>query len=417
MPSLEEQHKQRLETCKEFFSTLKDLIARSNEPTFQNEAIIDPIVSYLHDCWSAIRTEAARQLTKSAQILPNNINNILYQRFSNELLPAENTLSWQEIHGNILGMASLSACIGAEHYDDIRRHCLHYIGYVSIPVREAAGDCLTTYFLISSDKVLCIKRLLQAIVEMSDSQDSNSEAVTLRLDGCLNSLGHILHAYLTQLTQPNKTHIQPSLPYEEICRTMCRSFFHAASSVRQRAGHVVNTLLTYSYTHQVTLFDYLVKHVLLNTLSQNIVEASKEILSSEREEGYWGWEGQEVSLIVFEEIVRTVLEHSLSSPHTLSSLSPVVIDSITSVIGVLYRQLEHFVCHEQFEIRRVGLQALPSVCRAVLLFSHTHTHAHIQTHIHTHTLTHTAEAGSIPTHTDTHVLTRLLPYPSLEKKG
>jgi hypothetical protein len=344
------EDKDRLEKCRSFIASL----SAADIP-----GTIPEIWGFLHDRWSEVRSACAKALTK--------VKGAYNEYLCAELLRScRESLFWQDVHGSLLGLSAMAAWAdGKEHrntLDDISLACLSLIGHLSIPVKDAARNCLTVIQQRVVDRSLLVDKIIDSAHCIVTAPNSDTEANTLTLDGLLGCLVDNYQLY---------PKLVPADGDGSTVQTMKYCALHPASTVRQKAGQVL-TLFILTFQHEPS--DALPVPPTVVTITTLL----KEALHSPTAEH---WCLQEISLMVAEELVRAVIDYYLALLSVLCSTKEARIEArpaannsaffshLASFLTFLRDHLHLLLAHEQYEVRRMAVQLTPQLARAFVLLS------------------------------------------------
>jgi hypothetical protein len=406
----------RLDECKSFFSSSTVIHAfqfdnemHTNDGFAYQVELFQKVLTYLFDRWSVIRVHCARSLsTLLSGLLPPPPRplppfvTLLIESLHSEV--QQHTRCWQELHGCLLGYTSLVDTIvtagGLESsIQFIIETCLHIMSHVRIPIRDSAKDCLVQisrhdlYRKVIGCRILSIIDNLRVHDEYDKDRDNEihmpceaSESETLTIDGLLGTLADMMPLLKDDISLDRLPPPSASLPsssswecgssewsLQRMSATIRHSMRHPASTVRQKAGAILSSLIKsllaeifsgdeIATADAVSRVYYLCDSVLMTSLRENDVEA---------------WQGHEVCLIVCEELLREATTLFLAGC-LRSRTQAVTVSSILQSLNTLVHFLQHefgvLLIHPRFEVRRVQLQLLPTLARAqIALFSNTST--------------------------------------------
>eukprot|EP00981_Chlorochromonas_danica_P013842 scaffold6925_cov248-Ochromonas_danica.AAC.4 len=311
---VEEDHKRRLEKCKEFFKIFRftghptksnltpkqpsNLILTtpiSYENIIENDddkQWVTDVIAYLYDFWSAIRMECARQLKDHFSSIPIHLRVELSHQLIQSLSNRDPSRPWQELHGTLEGLKICLPLLSSEDMDTVAESGLTLMGHISIPLREVASDTLSRLFPLQKDKKEYINRILSRIHTMiSDSYRYQEEDVTLALDGhlsCLSSIFSIAHRSTissSSSSHPSYHHhhqhddddSQYYTDWDNLSIIVKKCFNHPASSVRQKAGQIISVLLI-QLAEEVAVkpFQHMLEKVLMATIESHGLDELEE---------------------------------------------------------------------------------------------------------------------------------------------
>lgn len=350
-----------LTECQTFFQSLD---CNSND-----DHVVDRITAYLHDTWSVVRNECYKRLCKTLALLSGSVHRHLYHSLMSS---CSNKSSWQQIHGSLLGLDALSDCLDPDCLEQIELICLDLIGHVNYPVRDACKSCLLRIQLKLNRRQEFICKLVRLIKKMlvnSELSDRMSEnEASLSLDCMLGFLVDnyeeltpdlILHmndegstagrgsinrvrsySTITHTLDSTSAHAggEGSVGFFE---TMKLCMMHSASTVRQRAGQVLSTIMlaivregglllppTPSTLPSLVATSLMSPYHLPSPCPSPSSSASRFLLvqlivskvlcdSLQDESVFVRWRSQEVAVIVAEELLRAMLAQYLAEVMSL----------------------------------------------------------------------------------------------------
>lgn len=380
-PNNEDDHQSRLEECKAFFQQhLTNTITSSSSSSHQE--LITSIQCFLFDRWSVIRFQCYKSLVKLVPSLAMETRKSLLHLLQQDF--RERNRPWQELHGCLLGY---DAVISEVYADEDLMHCLildglEVIGHIRNPIRDAAKDCIVkigSYPIYRQPIVSQILELIRQLAITSSSNGMENEGNTLKIDGLLNVIVDLVPTMKEEITASSSSSSSTTIPtqqdsktfysLESLSLTMKQCFFHPASTVRQKAGNIITSMLKLLLTPsspamnpQITeiQFTSLIEHVLIDSLSQSMIDQ---------------WQGQEVCLMVCEELLRDVTNQyfqillSDANQDTADYREAWLkkMDILHRLMLVLQDLVHSFLAHPRFEVRRVILQLLPTIARAKII--------------------------------------------------
>ena len=409
MVAEEDDHQARLEYCKTFFSNLKSSCERSWEVTaldgdclsLNSNELHDTIILFFYDRWSVIRFHSFKSLrdlvkfsqvsTKPTRFIPSYLYSLLHT-WQQHILDFHRP--WQELHGCLLGFTAVIDILDLQspkredEIFDLIDICVEIMSHVRNPIRDAAKDCLVKIGEESKYRRDLFSTLLNTIDAIA-TIGVETEAATLKVDGLLGALVEIvpvMHNEINLQVIDNGGSPRSSLEAQSISSlakvsgTIKLCMRHPASTVRQKAGSILSSIMKFSLTDAfssssrstTSQFSFLSKKVLVSLLEDQDLEA---------------WQSHEACLIVCEELIReatTLHLNRLAIPgwciresckNVAFQLNPpqpveIFIIQLNDLSEFLHSKLKDLLCHPRFEVRRVMLQLLPTMARGwTILFS------------------------------------------------
>lgn len=352
----DEDHKGRFERCKQFFVEVSGRTG-SGAGSSAAELFVKELMAFLFDTWSAIRIECSKQLARILSSLPKEVL-VGLTALLVEAVAKPEAHSWQELHGTVEGIKAILPLMDHNQLDAVVEGCLGLIGHVSIPVRESSSDALSALYSLQADKNGFMQRIMLRIDGLiCDKDRDHDEAATLTLDGCLSSVANIF-------TQMHKQTASDDVNWTQLADIIKKCFYHPASSVRQKAGQVISLLLTNlrPNSSSCAAFQAMLQNALISILEKDDID---------------NWCAEEVCLMVGDEVLRALLTACLTQPQPSSDLYTLHCTAVLELVSLLQSKLVYYLSHPRFEVRRVMVQALPSLCRACLLWGHACAYRHL----------------------------------------
>lgn len=398
----EEEHRKRLDHSNLFFQSFIEKFqdGPDQDHTESHLEFEERLLSYFHDFWSVIRNNAYKFLSKISVSL--NIEQIesLFLHFRNSFQDEESR-SWQDIHGSILGFMALLSVLSENklsnietlssksHLEEISVICFQHIGHIRNPIRDACKDCLVMICNKSNDPQNFLIKLLEVIKLKSSSHLLDNESETLELDGLLSCLSELVPLLETIILQKIHQHeVKPSLIILSTSSEIknCSSLFslreflviikacmlHNASTVRQKGGNIIKKLFLGFMMRKEENSDLKITSDDINDAINDIIDNLLIQILNIHSLEYWN--GHEVCLMICEELIRDFLNIYLNSlKDNNSGLSPTIstcrlpIQEIHKLLTFLHGELVVLLCHPRFEVRRVILQLIPTAIRGKIV--------------------------------------------------
>lgn len=296
------------------------------------------LIRYLHDPWSEIRKDTARSI-KSMSI-SKNFSLMVLERLL-EICREPATHSWQVLHGSILGLTCIGATLLRHSTDQksaIETACMGLIGSDLLPVREAVRECLKSLQLVDHS---LLHRISDEVIERCELDIAHlRETSASLLDGFLGVLADSLDLSADGSTDMT-TRIEQSSIFA-VDRSLLDALFlamgHPSSIVRQRASQVYVSFCR-------RLIEVIEPHGVGVTRLVEVIESAES------------WRRLEACMLAAEELIRLAVEKDTRISCSL----------IYPLIDAIAPNLSRMLLHERYEIRRVAVQALPSVARVAVL--------------------------------------------------
>ena len=350
------------------------------------DAVSRLVMEGLSDSWSEIRGDTGKALARHCEHLaPSTCQALLSAMLS--LLERRDAggVTWQVLHGLLLGLLPLLHRATAPQQSAIEDACLAVQRHPRLPVREAARKCFGRLLALlpeptrSTDKVL---QLLSTHISTSAACPAQADDPYC-LDGLLCCIGVVITAAASLQALPR---------VDRVVALVGACLGDASSVVRQSAGQILVLLL-----RKLNIFRRELGAAGAEEAGAGAAGAECSVESFAgvgrledavhlslvhhlQDEDPERWPQHEACLLVGEEIVRSVtlarLEDAAAAggvgvsrqPPTLG-FEPAGDAALLLLLRALLRTAERALQHAAFELRRVGAQALPPLVRAVVLFA------------------------------------------------
>lgn len=375
--ALKEDHT-RLESCRQLLSShLQRCIEADDAASFQaveGLQIQDVIVQFLHDTWSAIRVESSKLLLSLGPFISESTRIELIAALIDACSSAG---TWQEVHGSILGLTALSSTCNHDVLLFISVLCLDFIGHSSIPIQDAARNCLLSVQMHVEDKSLLVRSILDTIQlllneSMQHGSSGSEQCSTLRLDGLMGCLVDNYQQFpqlpllISAASDDDDDDAQGDLLCLGIMATIKRCMIHPASTVRQKACQLVGIFLSRPVTADVEgaeeeqdgVFSIIV-HFLVGLLD----EAVHTDL----------WPQLETALIISEDLAQMLIDGKLDillhpqQPHGPNGYFDGLVRHSIKLFQCIRTHAAALLLHLAFEVRRMMIQLLPLLARVYVM--------------------------------------------------
>lgn len=356
----------RLTRCTDYFRRIAE-----EGGTHDTESILH----FLYDKWSAIRQECGKQIASVPSLVSHELSSVLCNT-------CNTTSHWQDIHGSILGLNALLTNADPEGNNELFREvtdiCINFIGHVSIPVKEAVRQCLISAQKRKGNKYELVKHLVTIINTTVREPNHESEAISLKLDGLLGSLVDNYNLFPELMSPESSLHGLQEEQTEntsiDVVATIRLCALHPASTVRQKAGQILTSFVL-CCLHRSSLASGSPTGV-VRIITDMLVEALRSTESAH-------WRLQEISLMVAEKVVCSVIDAQLEKLEMLASQGsnasiPIeemsvaesgILQHAFTFLDFLKNHLHVLLGHGQFEVRRMAIQLTPQLARAFVLLN------------------------------------------------
>jgi hypothetical protein len=334
----------------------------------EREELVTNLITSLHDPWSEIRKSTFKALKRLIQSLSSNTVSKLFAIF---LSADSHTSSWQELHGNLLGLRALLPRLSSDHeLEQIQQKLLHSLSHPNLPLREVAGSTLLD--LIKQSPSHLGSRPLHFVLREIEPRarsdvEQRSEFHSNFLFASLGLVSDLLRDSSSEVTLDFS---------ESYLRVLGLCLAHTSTTVRTQATLTVRAL----YDQLCPLFSLedggtegpvscqSLPPSLVGCLSA-VVKSANDALSNVLEVSQWRLlEG--FLLIIEDMLLRLSLSPCLllaSSPSPSSSVQQPLVAIFRSVVLPLQTFLPALISHPIFEISRLVPQILPSLSRVSVL--------------------------------------------------
>lgn len=349
----------------------------------EEKEVINEIIVSLHDYWSEVRKISFKGLKLISFKLSYEIIQVLFEIFLNK----DDNLTWQSIHGNLLGIRALierinelsnlsSLSISTSNYiSQIKELCFERISHLNLSIRDVARECLLDLIQIETQtsqlKIISedIKNhlLLQIKESVMNDINNNKEDYSNYLHGLLSLLSDII----LLSNEENELFIKSYIEILNLCLS------HPSSTVRIQSTITVKSLYWKScplyelddlfipipqIEWKLTCLDLVLQS------SINVIENSNQITTN--------WKSLEGYLLIIEDIF---LRLSLSQVFILTNLQDKenkedkekkqLFSLFLKIVFPFLNQLQSLISLPIFEIQRLIAQILPSFARVCILYS------------------------------------------------
>lgn len=343
------------------------------------DALSRLVMEGLGDSWSEIRGDTAKALARHCEHLaPSTCQALLSAMLSLLEHREAGGVTWQILHGLLLGLLPLVHCASAPQQSAIEDACLTVQRHPRLPVREAARKCFGRLFSLlpeptrSTDKVL---QLLSTHISTSAASPAQTDDPYC-LDGLLCCIGVVISAAASLQALPR---------VDRVVALVGACLGDASSVVRQSAGHTLVLLLRRLDAFRRQLGTAAAAADGSAESSAGVGRLADAIYLSLihhlQDEAPERWPQHEACLLVGEEIVRSATlarleDAAAAGADGLGGRDPLGLDldptadaALLLLLQALLRTSERALQHAAFELRRIGAQVLPPLVRAVLLFA------------------------------------------------
>ena len=248
------------------------------------------------------------------------------------------------MHGSILGIHALGTAAlsyGVVDKSTLTSICLSLIGSETVPIRDVTRCCLHDFELVDSEILSILTNDITRFCREDISCRRETHASSI--DGMLATVGdRIENSPGSFLTDTSVFHADQ--PQVLVAVDLCMG--HPSSTVRQRASQICVILCSPSRVDYKT-----------GLSCSHIYETVSYVVQSSTD-----WKRTEAYMLVCSEVLAAHesaifdTEDSLSAPMVLV---PLLVSIVSALPGLLN--------HEVYEVRRVAVQIIPGLARAVVL--------------------------------------------------
>ena len=337
------------------------------------------IIASFHDIWSEIRYDNAKGLCRLIHQLSQSQIASLMEAFMVYISPSSVPISWQVIHGSLLGIIVLMEPYFSKNdstelvRDKVLQSSVLLLAHMNLLVRESSRKCINTYINIGNsayNNKFIISLLKNIYEKVLQDKSCNNEISANALHGML---GCVIDYVKTNLISIHRYNISGDITLLSILN-LCLS--HKSSTVRLRSVEVISALfaklMSDKNTNEMT--------ELLEFMS-NLILTSSVTASS--------WEIIESALLICEELMNNAVRNIIQFWLQLSEVKTVNSDDAADIFTSVYRShstysldafrvlvsclrnnLAGVLLHSQFEVRRMACQLLPSLVRVCILLDY-----------------------------------------------
>lgn len=367
-PALKEDHT-RLVSCRQLLSShLQSCIEADDAAPLkmvEGMQIQDVITQFLHDTWSAIRVESSKLLLSLSPFISESNRKELITAL---IVACRSAATWQEVHGSILGLTALTSTCKNDALLTISGLCLDSIGHSSIPIQDAARNCLLSVQMHVEDKSALVRSILETIqplVNESMHGSGSEQCSTLRLDGLMGCLVDNYQQFpqLPLLMSASGDDAQEDLLLG-VMATIKRCMIHPASTVRQKTCQLVVIFLSRSVaaadTEEFGASEE--KDGVFRIIMHFLIGLVDEAVDTDL------WPQLETALIISEDLAQILIDGKLDILSHPQRRGPngyfdVLVGHSIMLFQRIRTHAAALLLHRAFEVRRMMIQLLPLLAR------------------------------------------------------